>query len=112
MKRLVLLIVAIALLVGVGGFYYANVDKNYFELQKFYDFPVPNSATLESENQNAKNYIWEPSTGTDVPLTYQLMIKKSGWKQVEIDGHSVIYKKGDEFIQLVLAPDYIGILKE
>lgn len=33
MKRLVLLIVAIALLVGVGGFYYANVDKNYFELQ-------------------------------------------------------------------------------
>lgn len=35
MKRLVPLIVVFALLVGIGVFYYANVDKNYYELQEF-----------------------------------------------------------------------------
>ncbi|MGE7837614.1 hypothetical protein [Viridibacillus arvi] len=112
MKRLVPLIVVFALLVGIGVFYYANVDKNYYELQEFYNFPVPNSATLESENEKAKNYIWEPSTGTEVPLSYRLKIKKNGWKEEGIDGHSVIYKKSDDYIHLVLAPGYIGILKE
>ncbi|MFJ9463029.1 hypothetical protein [Viridibacillus arvi] len=111
MKRLVPLIVVIALLVGIGVFYYANVDKKYYELREFYDLPVPNNATLESENEKAKNYIWEPSTGTEVPLSYCLIIKKNGWREAGIDGHSIIYKKGDDYIHLVLAPNFISILK-
>jgi hypothetical protein len=112
MKRLVSLIFVFVLLLGGGVFYYTNVDKNYHTLQEFYDFPVPNDATLESESENAKNYKWEPSTGTEVPLSYRLMIKKNGWKQIENDGHNVIYKKDNNFINLGLAPYYIDILKE
>lgn len=78
MKRLLSLILVFVFLIGIGIYYYTNLDNNYDLVQEFYDFPIPNDAKLESENQKAKNYNWEPSTGTEVPFSYRLMIKKSG----------------------------------
>lgn len=112
MKRQVSLILVFVFLIGIGIYYYTNLDNNYHSVQEFYDFPIPNDAKLESETQKAKNYIWKPSTGTEVPHIYRLMIKKSGWKQVKLDGHNIIYKKDGKLINLTLAPDYIGILKD
>lgn len=110
MKRIIALAVIIILSV-VAILFYSNVEKN-FELEaEFYDFPVPKNAVIESEDQTSKNYRWESSTGTDIPISYKLMIKKSGWKQKEIDGHNIIYTKEKATINLTLAPDYIGILK-
>ncbi|MFJ7733165.1 hypothetical protein ACIQXF_14850 [Lysinibacillus sp. NPDC097231] len=111
MKRAVSWILFYTLLVGVGVGNYMNLDKHYYFLQEFYDFPVPKDATLDSENTNGKGFTWGKSTGTEVPLSYRLMIIKSGWKQVKIDGHNVIYKKDDDLINLSLASKYIGVLK-
>ncbi|WP_139069993.1 hypothetical protein [Bacillus sp. FJAT-27225] len=111
MKRLVTLFIVIAIFVGVGVYYYENIDNNYQTLQDFYDFPVPNDANLESESEKGKNYIWDKSSGTGVPISYRLVIKKNGWKEVELDGHNVVYEKNGRRINLALAPDYIGILK-
>lgn len=111
MKRLVTTLLVLAFLIGVGVYYYASVDNNYQTLQEYYEFPVPSDATLESEGENSKNYIWEPSTGTEIPIKYRIVIRKNGWKEVELDGHHVTYEKDGKQINLVIAPDYIGILK-
>ncbi|WP_409271641.1 hypothetical protein V1499_18965 [Neobacillus sp. SCS-31] len=111
MKRFVTLLIVITTITGVAIYYYQNVDNNYLTLQDFYDFPVPNAATLESESEKGKHYIWEPSSGTSVPISYRLVIKKNGWKEVDQDGHNVIYEKEGQRINLALAQDYIGILK-
>lgn len=111
MKRFVILLIVIAAIAGAGGYYYKNVDNNFHNLQDFYDFPVPNAATLESESEKGKNYIWGPSSGTSVPLSYRLVIKKNGWKEVKSDGHNVNYEKDGHRINLSLASNYIGILK-
>ena len=111
MKRILAWIVALALLIGTGVYYYVNVDKHYVYLHEFYDFPIPKEATLESESANGNGFTWGKSTGTEVPLGYRIMIKKSGWKQVKMDGHNVIYKKDDKVINLSLANKYIGVLK-
>lgn len=108
MKRFLPLI--LVLLIGVGVYYYTNLDNHYHTLQNSHDFPIPNDATFEAESTKEKGFRWEQSTGTEVPLSYRLMIKKSGWKQVEINGHNVVYKKDGELINLTLAPNYIGIL--
>ncbi|MGE7623863.1 hypothetical protein ACQKMD_12600 [Viridibacillus sp. NPDC096237] len=114
MKRIVTLIVVI-IFVGIGISYYVNIDKNYHTLKDYYDFPVPNSAKLgnenSSENTNTKSYFWDKSSGTDVPLSYRLMIKKSGWKQVEFEGTVITYKKDGKFIKLAFSRDYIDIVK-
>ncbi|WP_059173328.1 hypothetical protein [Bacillus sp. FJAT-27445] len=111
MKRFVALLIVIATITGAANYYYKSVDNNYHTLQDFYDFPVPNDVTLESESKKGKNYIWEPSSGTSVPISYRLVIRKNGWKEVELDGHNVIYEKNGKRINLALAADYIGILK-
>lgn len=111
MKRTVACIVALAWLIGAGVYYYVNVDKHYVFLHEFNDFPIPMKATLESESAKGNGFIWGKSTGTEVPLGYRIMIKKSGWKQVKMDGHNVIYKKDDKVINLSLANKYIGVLK-
>ncbi|WP_316569353.1 hypothetical protein [Neobacillus sp. YIM B06451] len=111
MKRLVTLLIGIAIITGAGFYYYENVDNHYHTLQDFYDFPVPNDATLENDSVKGKHYIWEPSSGTSVPISYRFVIKKNGWKEIDQDGHLVTYEKGGQRINLALAPDYIGILK-
>lgn len=111
MRRKVSFLVVLTFLVILGFVYYVNLDKKYYVLQDFYDFPIPKEAVLESESENSKNYIWEPSTGTGLPISYRLVIKKNGWKQTEVDGHSFIFKKANNVISIVVASDYIGILK-
>ena len=111
MKRLLITLIVFLIGIGIGIYYYTNLDNNYHAVQEFYDFPIPSEAKLESETQNAKHFKWEPATGTEVPLSYRLMIKKSGWKQVDIDGANIIYKKDGKSITLGFATDYIGIFK-
>ncbi|CEG27161.1 hypothetical protein [Bacillus sp. B-jedd] len=111
MKRFITLLIVAAIFVGIGVFYYTNLDKHYHSLKEFYDFPVPNNVTLENESEKAKNYIWEQSSGTEVPISYRLVIRKNGWKEVEKDGHNSIYEKNGQVIILAVASDYIGIIK-
>ncbi|WP_053367906.1 hypothetical protein [Bacillus sp. FJAT-27245] len=111
MKRFVTLLIVITTISGAGVYFYKNVDNNFHTLQDFYDFPVPDAATLESESEKGKHYIWGPSSGTSVPISYRLAIKKNGWKDVDLDGHNTIYEKDGRRIRLAVAKDYIGILK-
>lgn len=96
---------------ALGAFYYANIDDNFHRLQSFHDFPVPNDAVLEEENELANNYLWASSSGTSIPINYRLAIKKSGWKEVEVDGHGITYEKNGEQINVAVAADFIGIIK-
>lgn len=114
MKRTLSLVVVI-IFAGIGILYYVNIDRNYHTLKAFYDFPVPNNAKLENEfsgeDTYTKSYFWDKSSGTDVPLSYRLMIKKSGWKQVEFEGTGITYKKEGKIIHLAFSRDYIDIVK-
>jgi hypothetical protein len=112
MKRSLTLIFVSVLLIGIGIYYYTNLDNKYDLVQEFNDFPIPSGAKLESENQRVRNYKWEPSTGTEVPFSYRLMIRKSGWNQVKIEGANIVYEKDGEFINLNFATGYIELSKE
>ena len=70
-----------------------HLDNNYDFVEEFYNIPVPKNAKLESENEVAKSYKWESSKGTSVPLSYRLMIKKTGWNEREKDGANIVYEK-------------------
>lgn len=111
MKKLIFTILTLLILIGITSFYYLNVDDNYHTLHEFNEFPIPNDAMLEEENEIAKNYIWKPSSGTSIPIGYRLVIKKSGWREVEVDGHGTTYEKDGHQINVTVAPDYIGIIK-
>lgn len=111
MKKLGFMIFIFLILIGIGALYYLNVDDNFHTIQEFNDFPVPGDAALESENEIARNYTWQPSSGTSLPINYRLVIKKSGWKEVEIDGHGITYEKDGRKINVTVATDYIGISK-
>ncbi|SFC86979.1 hypothetical protein SAMN05443252_107148 [Bacillus sp. OV322] len=112
MKRFMSLLLVFIVLLGIGIYYYVNLDKNYHLEKGYYNFPIPDDAKLESENKKAKNYEWDPATGTEVPLGYRLMIKKSGWKQIDIEGANMIYQKNGNIINLNFDTDYIEITKE
>lgn len=111
MKKLVYTILTFLILIGITSFYYLNVDKNYYTLNVFNEFPIPNDAILEGENEIAKNYNWKPSSGTSIPFSYRLVIKKSGWKEVEVDGHGTTYENNGHQVNVTVAPDYLGIIK-
>lgn len=111
MKKLIFTILIFLILIGITSYYYLNVDNNYDTLHEFNDFPIPNGAMLEEENEKAKNYFWKPSSGTSIPIGYRLVIKKSGWKELEVDGHGTTYEKDGYQINVTVAPDYIGIIK-
>lgn len=110
MKRLPLVFVFLVG-IGIGIYYYTNLENNYNLVQEYYDFPIPNDAKLVNENPKVNDYRWEPSTGTEVPISYRLMIKKSGWKQIKIEGANILYKKGGKYITLSFATDYIALSK-
>jgi len=111
-KRLGALLLIIILIFVVGILYYANLDKNYYILDDFYGFPVPKNAELESENENGKHYYWKAASGDEgIPLSYKLMIKKSGWIEVERMGETGTFVKGKNTIYLQSSTDYIGIMK-
>ena len=105
------IILILALIIGVGGYYYIILDNNYIASKEFYDFPIPKDTKLESVNLKEKGYTWGKSNGTDIPLSYRLIIKKAGWEQVGKDGHHVVYEKNDKLINLTLAPNFLGILE-
>ncbi|WP_342543564.1 hypothetical protein MHH33_08565 [Paenisporosarcina sp. FSL H8-0542] len=111
MKKLVSVIFILVFFVAAGGYYYTSVDNNYTVLKEFYDFPIPKDAKPESESSKGKGFTWGKSKGTEIPLSYGLVIIKSGWDQVEIDGHNVVYEKDGKLINLTLAPKYLGILE-
>lgn len=110
-KRLILVVISLALLLGGTYYYFTNLDSKYYALHEFYDFPIPKDAKIESESPKVIGYKWEKSTGTEVPLNYRLMIKKAGWKKVEMDGANVVYKKNEKLINITLAPNYIDVMK-
>lgn len=112
MKRLLISLLTIAFLIGIGYLYYTNLDKNHFFLNDMYNFPVPKSAELESENEVGKHYIWSKASGDNgIPLSYRLMIKKNGWREIGREGEIVKYTKGKFTIYLHSSTDYIGIMK-
>ncbi|WP_342443363.1 hypothetical protein MHB65_10240 [Lysinibacillus sp. FSL K6-0075] len=50
------IILILALIIGVGGYYYIILDNNYIASKEFYDFPIPKDAKLESVNLKEKGY--------------------------------------------------------
>lgn len=111
MKKKISIILILVLITGICGYYYIILDNNYIASKEFYDFPIPKDAKLESENLKEEGYTWVKSNGTDIPLSYRLIIKKSGWKKAEIDGHNIVYEKNGKLINLTLAPNFLGILE-
>ncbi|RHW43302.1 hypothetical protein D1B31_01115 [Neobacillus notoginsengisoli] len=112
MKRLLSFILVIVFIIGIGIYYFNNLNNNYHLVHEFYDFPIPNGAKLVSETQKNKNYRWEPAKGTGVPLSYRLMIKKSGWEEVNTEGANIVYEKNGKFINIGLATGYFELLKD
>jgi hypothetical protein len=111
-RRLGALLLIIILIFVVGVLYYTNLGKNYYMLDDFYGFPVPKNAELESENEKGKHYYWKPASGDKgIPLSYKLMIRKSGWEEVERMGETGTFVKGKNTIYLQSSTDYIGIMK-
>ena len=112
MRRWGPLLLIVILIFVTGILYYINLDKNYYMLDDFYDFPVPENAELESENEEGKHYYWKPSSGTNgIPLSYKLMIRKSGWKEVDRMGETGTFVKGENTIYLQSSTEYISITK-
>lgn len=112
MKRLGALLSVIVLIFVAGILYYTNLDKNYYILDDLYGFPVPKNAELESEDENGKHYYWTAASGDEgIPLSYKLMIKKSGWIEAERMGETGTFVKGNNTIYLQSSTDYIGIMK-
>lgn len=112
MRRLLSLTFMFVFLAGLGIYSYTNLDNNYHIEKDFYHFPIPNDVKLESKNEKTRNYIWKPSAGTDVPLGYRLMIKKSGWKQIKTEGSNFVYKKDNQLIHLTFNTDHIEVVKD
>lgn len=87
------------------------MDRNYKNLEELQEFPIPNSVILEEESSTAKNYSWKSSSGTSIPISYRMVIKKNGWKQVEIDGHGITYEKDGYKINITVASDYKALIR-
>ncbi|KGR82113.1 hypothetical protein [Lysinibacillus odysseyi] len=112
MKRWTPLVVLIVLLAAAGVYYYIIVDVQYNALEEFHDFPVPSEAVLDMERTNSKHYIWKKSTGTEVPLSYRIMLKKSGWQRIGGEGQIVFYEKGAHLIHVGFHREYLEIIKQ
>lgn len=112
-KKWVIVSLLILLLVAFGATYYTTVNAGYQSLEDMHGFPVPKSAMLESEEQNAKHYEWEGASAADgISKGYQFVIKNRGWKEADREGEVITYKKGKLKLQLHYDDNYIGILKE
>ncbi|MFJ7367920.1 hypothetical protein ACIQVU_00510 [Lysinibacillus sp. NPDC098008] len=108
-NRFIILILVV--FVSLGFIYYLNMDRNYKNLEELQEFPIPNSVILEEESSTAKNYSWKSSSGTSIPISYRMVIKKNGWKQVEIDGHGITYEKDGYKINITVASDYKALIR-
>ena len=112
MRRLRASLITITLIIGLGILCYIYWDNNYYMLEDFYDFPIPKNAELESENEMGKHYYWKrASSDHGIPLSYELMISRSGWEEVERMGETGTFVKGKYTIYLQSSTDYIGIMK-
>lgn len=52
----------------------------------------------------------ESSKATGVPLSYRLMIKKTGWSEKAKEGANIVYEKDGHFINLAVATDSIALI--
>lgn len=111
MKRFFSLIIVLVVTIGIGTLLYVTLDDDYVLAEEFHNFPIPNDANLESENEKTISLRWDPSKGTGVPIKYRLMIKKSGWKQTGKEGANIMYNKNGNSINLSFSTDYIEISK-
>lgn len=106
--------IIVALFLVTGVLYYIFSDSRYEPVEEMYNFPVPIGARLiiKEETDIRKTYNWSPASFENgIPLSYKLVIKKSGWKQKDVEGSNVIYLKGSNQINLSTQTDYLSISK-
>ncbi|MGN7116957.1 hypothetical protein [Lysinibacillus odysseyi] len=111
-KWIIISILALVLIVFVV-IYYTTASSSYQSLEDMNDFPVPKSAELVKEEDNAKYYEWDgASTANGLPKGYQLVIQNRGWEETAREGETITYKKGNVILQLQYDDDSIDIMKE
>jgi len=99
MKKVVNCLLLISLV--VGGFLYLSTIFSY-DSSDFYNFPIPKSAELLQESEDAKIYDWPRTTEKKgIPFGYEVVLKVNGWEKREIEGASVYYTKRNHQINVI-----------
>ncbi|WP_298831037.1 hypothetical protein [uncultured Planococcus sp.] len=92
----------IALLLFAGGTFYYNTFFSYETSEDYADFPIPKKAALIEKNQDSRSYTWKKASEENgIPLSYEIVLKLSGWEKQEREGASVSYRKGDKHIDVI-----------
>ncbi len=101
-KKKWVIISLLALLVFVIGIaYYTIMSSGYDTLDDMDGFPVPKTAELISEEENAKHYEWDGASVADgIAKGYQLVIKNRGWEETDRQGETITYQQDDYVLQL------------
>ncbi|MEK4628878.1 hypothetical protein MKZ17_11790 [Solibacillus sp. FSL R7-0682] len=89
---------------------YNALDHRFIMVEDVENFPIPKAAILNKDSPLANDYYWEPSRGTSIPITYQLIIKKQGWKKIEQEGQSVTYEKQGKIVSLAVHENYFTLI--
>lgn len=109
MKRLVNWLLPMTLV--VGGSLYLSTFFSY-RTSDFYNFPIPKSAELLQESEDAKIYDWSRATEEKgIPFGYEVVLKVNGWEKREIEGASVFYTKRNHQINVIPQTKQLTIRK-
>lgn len=91
----------IAIIVFLIVIIFISSNFIYDRSEDLYGFPIPIKAELDQEFDQTKSYNWSrASFENGLPLDYEIILKINGWKKVEQEGASVLYKKGNHNIDL------------
>ncbi|WP_413366786.1 hypothetical protein [Lysinibacillus sp. 3P01SB] len=108
-----IIISALALvLIIVGVTYYTSLSTGYESLEDMNGFPIPKSAELEKEEDNAKHYEWDgASAANGISKGYQLVITNRGWEETDRQGETITYQQDDFVLQLQYEDDRFSVFE-
>ncbi len=95
------ILLALVALFIVLTFYYGQSFEEAIYTERF---PIPPTAKISkiSSLKLLETYQWEPASEENgLPLRYKLMIRLSGWKEIDRMGALTTYKKGNLTVDVV-----------
>ena len=100
-KKWVIISLLALLVFVIGVAYYTIMSTGYEALEDMDGFPVPKTAELISEEENAKHYEWDGVSVADgIAKGYQLVIINEGWEETDRQGETITYQQNDFVLQL------------
>ena len=111
-KKWIIISLLALLVIIIGVAYYTIVSAGYDALDDMDGFPVPKTAELISEEENAKHYEWDGASVADgIAKGYQLVIKNRGWEETDRQGETLTYQKGDYVLELQYEDDRFSVFE-